>query len=141
MSPSEIHAAIKRSLAARLAIKSGSQITPFISHLEEFLIHGIQYVFIPEQGGLQRGLPTAHAAPPLKQYFTQSDEPPPVWPHPEGKMRGMSFSPLYKSVPQAVLNDPLLYELLVLVDAIRAGRSREQAQAIKELKVRLEHYA
>jgi len=33
-----------------------------------------------------------------------------------------------------------LYELLVIVDAIRGGRAREQAIGIKELKQRLKAY-
>lgn len=51
--------------------------------------------------------------------------------------RGESFSPLYKSVPVAAKNDPKLYELLVLVDALRGGRARERDVARKELKQRL----
>jgi hypothetical protein len=37
----------------------------------------------------------------------------------------------------AAKNDSKLYELLALVDAIRAGRAREQAIAVRELTVRL----
>ncbi|MEG7523780.1 MAG: hypothetical protein M3H12_11860 [Chromatiales bacterium] len=53
----------------------------------------------------------------------------------------MEFSPLYKSAPGAAKRDPALYELLVLVDAIRGGRARERELAIKELRARLEQYA
>jgi len=59
------------------------------------------------------------------------------WPDPMGETRGSSFSPLYKSVPKAARNDKALYELLVLVDAIRGGRARERELAIKEIKRRL----
>lgn len=48
MSPSEVHAAAKRSTIARLTIKNGEGIYPNIRNLEEFLFHGIQYVFIPD---------------------------------------------------------------------------------------------
>lgn len=58
-------------------------------------------------------------------------------PDPEGEVRGMAFSPLYKSVPKAIHADPELYELLVLVDAIRSGQARKRDFAIKELKKRL----
>lgn len=141
MSPSEVHAAAKRALAARLAVKEGDTIWPNIRNLEDFLLHGIQYVFVPERGGLNRGMPTAHAAAPMDAWFVADKEPPPVWPDPEGKVRGESFSPLYKSAPVAAKHDSELYEMLALVDAVRGGRARERDIAKKELKKRLEHYA
>jgi hypothetical protein len=140
MSPSEVHAASKRALAARLAVKEGEDIRPNIRNLEEFLLHGIQYVFIPDRGGLNRGMPTAHASAPLDAMFVEDNEPPPVWPDPEGEVRGESFSPLYKSAPVAARNDAELYQLLALVDAVRGGRARERDIAKKELKKRLEKY-
>lgn len=140
MSPSEVHAAAKRALAARLALKSDQGIVPNIRNLEEFLLHGIQFVFVPERGGLNRGIPTAHACPPLESHILSDNEPPPVWPDPEGEIRGESFSPLYRSAPFAARNDHMLYELLALVDAIRGGRARERELAKKELQKRLENY-
>ncbi len=106
----------------------------------EFLTFGIQYVFVPERSGLIRGMPTAHAVEPLLSHFMSNNEPPPVWPDPEGEVRGESFSPLYKSAPKAAKNDSELYQLLALVDAIRGGRAREREIAKKELKIRLEDY-
>ena len=141
MSPSEVHSAIKRALVAGLAVKKADTIAPNIRNLEEFLIHGIRYVFIPERGQMSRGRLTAHAGPPLAQHFIADQEPPPVWPDAEGMDRGIEFSPLYKSAPQAAMKDPALYELLALVDAIRGGRARERELAIKEIRKRLEHYA
>jgi len=138
MSASEVHAAVKRAQAANLMWIDSGRARPNISNLQEFLVHGLKYVFVPERGELARGIPTGFAAPPLSGALSAGDEPPPVWPDPEGRVRGMAFSPLYKSVPKAVGDDPLLYELLVLVDAIRGGRARERNIAIKELKKRLE---
>ena len=137
MSPSEVHAAAKRALAAKLALKEGENIRPNVRALEDFLFHGIQYVFVPERGGLDRGMPTAYASAPMDSWFVDDKEPPPVWPDPEGEVRGESFSPLYKSAPVAAKNDPELYQLLALVDAIRGGRARERDLAKKELKKRL----
>jgi len=54
VSPSEVHAASKRALQARLAIKEGDAIGPNIRNLGEFLEHGIQYVFVPDRGELNR---------------------------------------------------------------------------------------
>lgn len=137
MSPSEVHAAAKRALAAKLAVKDGDKIRPNIRNLEEFLLHGIQYVFVPERGELNRGIPTAYAAEPMASYMVTDNEPPPVWPDPEGEVRGASYSPIYKSAPKAAKKDPKLYELLALVDGIRGGRAREREVAKKELAKRL----
>lgn len=135
MSPSEVHAGVQRAISARL-INSQSNF-PIIRALEEFLIHGVKYAFPAERGGVTRGIPTGFAAPPLSDIIAQSDELPPVWPYPLGKVRGYEFLPLYKSVPTAAREDNLLYELLALVDAIRDGRARERDIAIKELRKRL----
>ena len=140
MSSSEVHAAAKRALAARLAIKEDGIIRANIRNLEEFLLHGVQYVFVPERGELNRGMPTAYASAPMESYFPDYKDLPPVWPDPEGEVRGESFSPLYKSAPKAAKKDSKLYKLLALVDAIRGGRARERDIAIKELKKRLEQY-
>ena len=140
MSPAEVHAAAKRAVAARLAVKDEQTIRPNIRNLEEFLFHGIQYVFVPDRGGLTRGIPTSYASAPMESAFVFDKELPPVWSDPEGKIRGESFSPLYKSVPKAANNDPKLYKLLVLVDAIRGGRVREKEFAKKELKDQFAQY-
>ena len=103
-------------------------------------VYGIKYVFVPDRGGLTRGMPTVHAAPPLEDKFAPSDDPAPVWPDPEGKVRGTAFSPIYKAAPMAARRDKQLYELLVLVDAIRDGRAREREIAVTELRGRLRRY-
>ena len=105
----------------------------------EFLIHGVRYSFPPERGALTPGVPTGYAAPPLKKQINSGgDDPPPVWPYAKGPVRGYSFSPLHKNAPEAALDDPKLYELLSLVDAVRDGRARERNAAIHELEKRLE---
>jgi hypothetical protein len=140
MSPSQLHAAVKRVLAAQLAVYQGDQIVPNRRNLEEFLVHGVKYAFVPERGELTRGMPTGYAASPLADQFAGTDEPPPVWPTPDGSVRGQAFSPLYPLAPGAAAKDPVLYELLALVDAIRGGRARERDLGIKELKMRLERH-
>jgi len=137
LSPSETHAAMRRSLEAQLASEAAGNPRPNLRNLYEFLAHGIRFVFVPEMKEITRGLPTAHAGPPLNQIIVPADEPPPVWPHPEGPVRGIAFSPLYKSVPFAAMQDEQLYELLALVDAIRGGRARERKLAIDALADRL----
>ncbi|MEJ2394083.1 MAG: hypothetical protein P8Z77_04750 [Candidatus Thiodiazotropha sp.] len=137
MSPSEVHGAVKRAIAANLAVELDRQIQPNFRNLEEFLIHGIRYVFVPERGQMTRGMPTAHAAPPLADLIVPDQEPPPVWPDPEGEIRGMEFTPLYRSCPEAARQDAVLYEWLALVDAVRGGRARERNIASQELSRRL----
>ncbi len=140
MSPSQLHSAVRRALSAQIAVKRDDVIKPHIQNLEKFLIHGLRFVFVPQLGQPTRGMPTSHAAPPLAQHFAPTNELPPVWPDPNGTVRGVEFSPLYKLAPQAARADPALYELLVLVDAIRGGRAREHNIAVKELGKRLAQY-
>ena len=135
LSPSEVHAGIRRAAESGLLVMSKR--IPVIRALEEFLIHGIKYVFPPRKGGMTRGLATSYAGPPLDKLLVTTVGPPPVWPYPEGPTRGIEFSPLYKTVPQAAQRDQKLYEMLVLVDAIRDGRARESGLAIMELRKRL----
>lgn len=105
--------------------------------LLEFLVHGLKYVFPAKPGPVARGLPTAHSAAPLAKHIIASAEDMYVWPYENGRARGQSIEPLYAKVPLAAEKDKALYELLALVDAVRAGRAREQALAIRELGARL----
>jgi hypothetical protein len=68
---------------------------------------------------------TASAAEPIRSRIAIGDELPPVWPYPEGKSRGIALEPLYRGAPKAALRDPVIYEYLALLDALRAGRARE----------------
>lgn len=137
MSPSEIHGAIKRLQQARLLHGPEMLEKPNLLALEEFLLHGVKYAFPAERGQVTRGVPTSFAAPPLKDEIASGDELPPVWPWPEGETRGIALEPLYRTAPAAALRDPILYEMLALVDAIRDGRARERKIAEKELINRL----
>jgi hypothetical protein len=156
MSPSQVFRSVQRAEAVRLLDLSSRTVPPPPSllgskspdrvvvpspnraNLKEFLIHGVKYAFPVHRGGIVRGVPTAHAAPPLKQQIAESFDPPPVWPDADGLVRGVEFSPLYKNVPGASRRDPKLYELLALVDAIRDGRARERDIAIRELTERID---
>jgi DNA-binding Lrp family transcriptional regulator len=137
MSPSEVHAAIKRLQQARLLHGPEMEDKPNLSGLEEFLLHGVKYAFPAERGEVTRGMPTSYFGPPLKGQIAPGDELPPVWPWRDGDTRGIALQPLYKTAPVAALRDPFLYELLALVDAIRDGRARERKIAEKELTNRL----
>src|SRR5882724_29583 len=96
MSPSEVHGAIRRAVAARLIrVDTPLKTFPpsprnrskaehggrrsFTEHthvnrtaLLEFLIHGVKYAFPAQRGPLTRGLPTGYAAPPLNKTIVLS---------------------------------------------------------------------
>lgn len=104
----------------------------------EFLVHGLKYVFPIATGAISRGMPTGYAANPLKELFLSAEgEPVPVWPDPQGTVRGLAVEPLYKTVTSAAKKDHRLYEYLALVDAVRGGRARERAKAAEILRERL----
>jgi hypothetical protein len=135
MSMSEVHSGLKRCGVSGLYAESSGQIRP--QAVLEFLTHGLKYVFPVQPGGMGRGIPTAHSAEPLSSCLSASPESAYVWADPSGKVKGQTIKPLYKSVPRAAQNDPSLYELLSLIDAIRLGRVREQQLAIELLEQRL----
>jgi len=137
LSSSQIHASLKRLETSRLIASAADGGRPLVHAVEEFLIYGLKYMFPAQRGEVTRGLPTAHAAPPLDRHFSPGADLPPVWPDPEGEVRGTSLEPLHKMVPAAVRKDPALYELLALVEALRDGRARERQLAERELTTRL----
>lgn len=137
MSASEVHAAIRRSAEAGLFRADRGWGAPDCEALEEFLVHGLRYVWPPVRGGLVHGVPTLTAAAPLAGLVAPGEDPPAVWPHPGEAVRGLALEPLYKSVPVAARRDPRLHELLVLVDAIRGARGTVRDLAIGELRARL----
>jgi hypothetical protein len=136
--PSEVYASVKRARASQLVQGAARKDRLNRSGLIEFLQHGIRYAFPAEKGALTRGVPTSYAAPPLNRSITAGNDPPPVWPYEDGPTRGYGFAPLHKNVPKAALEDPRLYELLAMVDALRDGRARERELASCELGKRLE---
>ena len=135
ISSSQVHSAVRRTVLCRLVDEhSRRALGP---NLCEFLVHGVKYVFPPLFTTVVPGVPTAIAAAPLREHFSIGSEPLPVWPHPHGSVRGQGLEPIHPAAPEAALKNPALHELLALVDAVRAGRARERAMAIKELEARL----
>jgi len=135
MSASEVHGSVGRARDARLVhLSEGSHIVSKAA-LKDFVLHGARYSFPPVYGPATRGIPTAHAAPPLSDQSNQSStELPPVWPTPRGNQRGMGLYPLYPSVPKAIDKDLKLYQLLALFDALRGGAARERQLASRLLE-------
>jgi len=144
MSASEVHAAIRRSVLARLAVAPpGKPISVNRRNLLEFLVHGARYAFPVVRGPATRGHPTSHAAPVLEKRIVDDAGLPPVWPDAAGPVRGESFSPLYPSasVVTAIVADRALYDAVALVDAIRGGSARERQVASGLLEKVLESEA
>jgi hypothetical protein len=139
MSASEVHAAVRRLIEAKLADPDSRKIRR--EALRNFLVHGVPHAFPARPKEVTRGMPTAWAAPVLVGKFGASEQIPPVWPDPEGSVQGAAVQPLYSSVPHAARRDLALYDLLALVDALRLGRARERTMAEKELGQRLIGYA
>ncbi len=139
ISKSEVSQALQRCYAAGLAKPDRLSNLPKVneSALEEFLLHGLRYVFPVKPAEITRGIATAWAAPVLQQKVKSGSEIVPVWPDANGNTRGQAIEPLYKSVPYAVRRDAKLYALLAVVDSIRIGQARERKIASDTLSTLL----
>lgn len=133
VSASQAYSAAKRAIEAELLREDYSvRRKPLLDSLL-----AIRYYLPAKRDSMVRGIPTAFAAPPLREYFSLGGEPEPVWPHGAGTTRGLGCEPIYKTAPEAALKDSRLYEYLALVDTLRIGRAREIGMARAELETRL----
>lgn len=142
ISASEAHAAFHRARRSGLIAPDSEH--PNRSALAEFMIHGLKYVLAVHPGRRTRGMPTGSAAAPLAEHFRTDGGDPDihVWPCAEGDFAGVEIRPICRSAPFAARQDSILYEWLVLVDALRgAGRARERELAEKIVRQRLEYNA
>lgn len=137
MTKSEVHAGVRRAVASRLLRFDEGRPVPLLDAVREFVQSGATYAFPALRGEVSRGVPTSIGASPLAGSFNVGNEPPPVWPSPDGTARGPSISPIYPSVPHAAAFDAKLYELLALFDTLRDGRARERKMARQLLGERL----
>lgn len=137
LSPSQINSAFKRLVIAGLLTPyhPPSKPQPIIQACEEFFVHGLKYIFPAKLGEIARGVPTSYCGPTLKTQIIAGEDPVPVWPYGEGEDRGVALKPLYPSVPESISKhpDPVFYDLLTLIDAIRAGRAREKKLASEKI--------
>ena len=108
MSPSEVHACVKRAQARHLLHGPGLQNRPNMAALEEFLVHGVKYVFPAERGELTRGVPTSYGAEPLRSVIAPGTDPIPVWPYEWGKQRGIAFCAAVQDRPNCRVARPVL---------------------------------
>lgn len=117
--PAGTHRALRR--LADVGLYSPERGRAVLANVEEYLIHGIKYMFPAKRGRLVRGMPTSWAAEPLSSALAPPSEPPPVWPFPKGSLRGVALEPLHRIVPNAAQADPVLWRRLALTDALRSN--------------------
>lgn len=133
ISVSKAFDAVQRLADVGIVLPEGRRVNRLA--LLEFLEHGLQYSFPAKPGNVRRGVPTAHAAPPLANEFDAGDEVY-VWPSPDGPARGRAIAPLVPKANELPARAPRLYETLSLVDALRVGRVRERSAALDHLRAR-----
>ena len=131
ISVSEAHASIKRLCESDL-VNSDRHLKK--RNVEEFLIHGLRYMFpMKASGELAYGMPTSYAAPVSANEFAVSGNIP-VWRSAKGKTLGCSHEPIYPTVPDAAAEDPELYDRIAVLDMLRGGRLRERRFAEQKIR-------
>lgn len=124
-STSAVHRSVARLQLAGLCQPSSRTVAR--AALREFLLHGARFAFPPVYGPERTGLATAWSHPDVATLFTDGEVPRPlVWSSDRGSARGDSLVPLFPNVPAVAARDARLHELLAMVDAVRAGTSRER---------------
>ncbi|NOV19311.1 hypothetical protein E5S70_25055 [Ensifer adhaerens] len=139
ISKTEVGQSINRSISSGIARKDSksNEPRPHRRNLVNFITNGLKFVFPAHPGAMQRGIPTAFAAPMLESLLMSGGSYNYVWPYASAQEMGQSIDPLFRSVPEAALKDERLYEYLALVDAIRLGNQRETELAGDRLKSRI----
>jgi hypothetical protein len=134
ISRGEAHNAVRRLLLSGLLREGLQGIGPNPRNLEKFLLGGAEFVFPAERTAPTRGMATSVSAAPLAEHFAQLEGTSIVWPDEVGDTRGVGLVPIYPSVPFAARQDPKLYELLALFDAIRDSQLRGRKEAEAQIK-------
>lgn len=134
VSVGEAHNSVKRLEGTRLLTRKGRR--PEREILASFLVHGVPIVFPGHVGAEARGVPTGHSGPDLSGELVFENDV--VWPSPDGHVRGGSLVPLTPGAPETADDNPELYRLLCLVDALRVGGARERGLAEDLLRDLLE---
>lgn len=137
MSASSVSESLERCRRAQLVDKSKKRVNTLA--FQEFMEHGLAYVFPAEPGRIIRGIPTYVSASPMKEQISNTADQF-VWRYVKGNARGQQINPLYPSAPEAALLDAELYQLLVIADTLRMGRVREKEIAVAELNKYIQRY-
>jgi hypothetical protein len=121
------HAVVQRALArarnADLYLPERREV--HLPHFKELAVHALRFVAPAQLGPLVPGVPAAWAAEPMASAIRSSGEdPPPVWPHARGEVRGQAIEPLHPAAPEAIETWLRLGEILSALDSFRAGDPR-----------------
>lgn len=144
LSASETHASVRRATACGLLtgmLANGVGAFPWSpapAACQEFLLHGLKYVFPLEIGVVQRGIPTGTSAPGMNegsQSVLEGDTW--VWPHADGTEKGIGIKPLYRTVPQVVRSDEMLHQAMAALDLLRCSSHRPRRLGENWLKENL----
>lgn len=134
---SVVQRSLKRLAEAGLLDERRQRVS--VSQAEEFLLHGMRYVFPARLGGPTRGVLAAWSARPVSDEIVQAlGELPPVWPDPHGEVRGLALEPVHPGAPEAARRDDELAERLAIVDALRLGDARIRRVAAGLLRDRFD---
>ena len=141
VSASEAHAAIRRAVTVGLvatALKdtgTGFGWTVARGPLEEFVSYAIRYLWPLEQGPEQRGVPTGWAVNGFNTGPNSVQEASPwVWKSAMGTIRGTETKPLYRTVPEAAVKDPVFHQALAAIDLARAPNQRLRRLGVEWLQ-------
>lgn len=107
-----------------------------VQSLLDFIFYALHLVFPAVIGGEALGILTVDQVRDEKKNESNGKY---VWRSDQGRDFGQQISPLYESVPLFVLKEPLMYQALRYIDAIRIGNSREKNLAFKQLASLLKH--
>jgi len=138
ISTGEAHNSVERCRGSGLLGAGGTIVR---RALRDLLVVGAPQIFYASRGGISRGMPTSVWAPPLDGMFELggAERLPAVWPlsdDSEDGARGEAVDPIYPSAPEAA-RDPIVYELLALLDVIRIGGPGERKRATGLVERRL----
>ncbi len=138
------HPVVQRALdrAGSADLYSAGRREVNLPQFEEFSLHALRFLAPVELGRIVPGVLAAWAAEPMASEIRSSaDEPPPVWPHAAGELRGQAIEPLHPAAPEAVQGWPELGEILAMLDSLRAGDARVRQVAGGLLSGRLRERA
>lgn len=134
ISKSQISLSMKRCSDLKLLLIRDK--IPYVNTKEllNTVIPALRFFFPVKKMGNARGMPISYSAPFLYDKILSGKKLPMVWEYANGTVIGEAIEPLYKTVPYAASKDPLLYELLVLVDSVRLNAPREKQVALDQLR-------
>jgi len=132
------HSKVQRALERleRAGLYDPRRRTPVPSATEEFLLHALRFLHPVAEGPLVRGFATAWGAEPLRLEIS-STEPPPVWPHPAGPVRGPGIEPLDARLPALVQSWPEVAAMAAVADGLRVGDTRTREAAAEHFRLML----